>query len=571
MAPKWIPRFDVAIERMREELGSRQAEIRVAEALNEQLPKEVWVLPNLRFIKDKPDRASKSLEIDFLIVWQGRGFIVIEVKGGAVRFNADTQSWGVSRGGRCHEYERSPCRQIEGARTDFCDLILRNVLPLGMNVRDCVESLLVFPDIDVAALRTDSGAAAANVDDWPTRKIVGRRDMNQLGRKIADLLGLTPRAFADVVARLRSSVMAEPSPTHILAQADSALSKATEMQLERIRTFKDNAYVLLSGPAGTGKTIIGLSLVQAWAASGREAFFISANAHLIDGLLHDKRFAAVTSRVLTIAQFVAHHTGGSATMNDEQQLEALVGEDRDPRTGALDYCVVIDEAQDLNFALYEALVSMISYERLWVLLDDRQMLEMRHERCLFEIECMKGAAFCVLESNCRNTKRIAEYVRRLVDIPREYVSPYLPEGEEEPRCIQVADDTSHDTQLGSLIKQYMSRGYPIDSMVVISCLADGPTAIRAKYCDARCVEKFGVAFEYGVIPSQKLRVVSCLDFRGLEAEVVIVCDVHGDEWSFRANYIAATRAKLLLTSIWVKPHGDGKECQPFAPKCDFDM
>ncbi|WP_293681286.1 NERD domain-containing protein, partial [Thiolapillus sp.] len=70
----------------------------VARALLEQLPNHVIVYHSYPWLRpDRNDRSKKTTlkegEADFLILWPELGLLVLEVKGGEIRYDSDGRRW----------------------------------------------------------------------------------------------------------------------------------------------------------------------------------------------------------------------------------------------------------------------------------------------------------------------------------------------------------------------------------------------------------------------------------------------------------------------------------------------
>jgi|GEM_PF-4693696 len=571
MAPKWIPHFDFAIDEMAREHGRWNAEIRVAEALNEQLSKNVWVLPNLRYTVPKEDRASVSLEIDFLIVWKGKGFLILEVKGGEVLFDPNTKTWGTSKLA-CAESYRSPVKQVQNSRNDLCRM-LKRFFPNGTNSRNYVETALVFPGIESLA---GDKHHIERIDDYPVAKIIFRQDLQNIGAVLEKFLSgtskltqnLDPKIMGQIVSYFRPAAYGAINPKHILSKTKDAIDQVTDEQLDRIRAFNDNEFVLLSGPAGTGKTIMGLSMVDAWKKSGRDAYYVTKNPYLVEGLKNDVRFQDVKERILTLHEFVEVTTEKCLPDDRNSLLTALLGLENESRQ----FSVVLDEAQDITSDLYEHLVGLAPFERLWVLLDPHQVLTEKKPLDKYRIECMEHAARCEVGKNCRNVRKIAESVKALVNLPADYVWKNMARGQKAPVYIKVYSETEHDLALSEVLAEYSAKDYKESKITLISCLPGGREAVQQKYCSEDCEFTLGEeAFTYNAISESAPQVAWVNDFKGLESEIVIVADVRGTDSSFRASYMAATRAKIELTIITLATQSPKSIQSHLGSEIDFEI
>jgi hypothetical protein len=559
MPPIWIPSYDACIDNL-SALPNRSAEKRVAEALNMITSPDVWILHSLRYSKQREIGAAVNLEIDFLVVWKRKGFLILEVKGGRIDFDPVESKWWVNpKGQPRRQYRRSPVAQVEGQKNDLCSEILPGLLSKGLNPRNLVERVLVFPDVSRTDFKDARGQKPERVDDFELDFIADREQMETLALFVEQKLEpcanyvqqerISGKVFEDVVNFLRSPVRAEIPPQHILEHAESGIKAATDEQKEHLSHVMGAHSLVMEGPAGTAKTVLGLSAVLTWAENGAAAYYITANKYLVEGLRKDSRYSVARDRILSIREFLEMALGQSHLEDND---DALVGALSEWEFTSKGYCIVIDEVQDLNEDLYESLVSLLPCEKLWVLRDNRQSLERRNDLRRYDLGFLSGSTPYSLTKNCRNTRKIAEHIKKNVRLPEGYVNNLLDLGDRDPDEILVESQEKQDQKLLQVIKESEKEGHPRESIVVLSCLPEGGGAVRTKYCSPRGPATFNAMFSYGGEDRSKVAIFHALDFRGLESPFVIVTDIHDQEAIFRANYLSGSRAKFRLVLIRVE-------------------
>ena len=561
MTPKWIPTFEKTLDNLGS-LEKRSAERRVAEALNKIVSPDVCIFHSLRYSIARDNAASTNLEIDFLVVWKNRGFLILEVKGGRIDFNADDGDWYLTPRNQPRRIRtRSPVKQVEGQKNDFCNCIIPNCnFPRNKNARSIVERVLVFPDVNLSDFKDSNGRKPERIDDFDIKDIADSEILKTLADFVEKKLepctryaaqhGITKIFFNDVINYLRPSIQVEVPLKHIFENAESRIEAATNEQKEHLSHVMGARWLLMDGPAGSAKTVLGLSAILAWITSGINAYYITANKYLIAGLRKDKRYIQVKDQILSIHEFLEMVFNKKIVETDEAMTDALTGWDL-PNKG---FSVVLDEAQDLDEDLYESLVSFLPYERLWVLHDNRQSLEstQKIDTRRYDFGPLSYATPYSLKKNCRNTLQIAKHIKINVGLPDEYVNNQLPLGDRAPDEIMVASLDEQDSKLCEILKQGAKEGIARENMVAISCHAGKREAVRDKYCSSQGAMKFGDLFSYGGEDANKIAIYHTLDFRGLEAPFVVVTDIQDQESIFRANYLAGSRAKVRLTLIRLK-------------------
>jgi hypothetical protein len=558
MPPTWIPNFERTIENLNA-LPNHGAEKSVAEALNKISNPDVWVLHSLRYAIQREIGAAVNLEIDFLVVWRNRGFLILEVKGGRIDFDPKEAKWWLSPHNQPRrQYGRSPVKQVEGQKNDLCTEILPRFISREVNARSLVERVLVFPDVNMSGFKDGNGGRPRRVDDFEVESIVDRAQLATLAsiveRKLEPCanyvrqLRIPGNVFENVVSFLRPPVRAEVPPQHILERAESGIRAATDEQKEHLNHVMGARWLLMEGPAGTAKTVLGLSAVLNWAENGASAYYVTANKYLVEGLRNDPRYAQVRGRIQSIREFLVFALDHTIVEGDE----GLVGALSNWEFVNKGFSIVIDEVQDLSEELYECLVSLLPCERIWVLRDNRQSLERKNDERRYDLGPLKNAMPYSLTKNCRNTRQIAEYIKKNVRLPNGYVNDLLKFGIREPEEIFVASLIEQDTMVLQTIRQSVKAGHKQATIVVLSCLSDGPDAVRRKYCSQNGKATFCDMFSYGGKDPSKVAIFHALDFRGLESPLVVVTDVQDQESIFRASYLSGSRAKFMLVLIRVE-------------------
>lgn len=558
MPPTWIPSYEVTMERLS---ASKKfdAEKRVAEALNKITSSDVTILHSVEYSVHKKVGAAVNLEKDFLVVWKHRGFLILEVKGGPAEYDAIENKWWITRKNHPRkEYSRSPVAQVNGQKTDLCNETLSRLLSSKLNPRSIVERVLVFPDVSRSDFKDQHGHRAKIIDGFEIEDIADSDSMQLLADFVEKKLENTERyvlkhdihgkLFEDTINYLRPSVRAEVSPQHILEHTASQIEEATNEQKEHLKHVMGARWLLMDGPAGSAKTVLGLSAVLSWGQSGANAYYITENKYLVAGLRGDLRYSQVKDQILSIHDFLEQLLGVKIEDSDDALYNALM-EWEIPDKGI---CLVIDEVQDLSEKLYEALVKLLPCERLWVLRDNRQSLEWENDGRCYNLGPLSDATPYSLTKNCRNVRQIAEHIVRYVGLPNDYINDFLPLGDRLPDVIMVSSLDEQNQELLKALKQALKDGYAQENIVVISCHSGGSSAVREKYCSFSGRNTWREKFSYGGKDSSKVAIYYSLDFRGLESPFVIVTDIQDQESIFRANYLAGSRAKFRLVLIRVK-------------------
>ncbi len=122
------------------------AERRLFEAFRDQLDADYIVFHHVNWHGRDDEGRPRDGEADFVIAHPARGILVVEVKGGAIRYNRGSQTWwSTGRNGARHQLKRSPIEQAVESQHRLLEE-LRQMRGLE-NVRLIGGHAVAFPDI----------------------------------------------------------------------------------------------------------------------------------------------------------------------------------------------------------------------------------------------------------------------------------------------------------------------------------------------------------------------------------------------------------------------------------------
>lgn len=542
-----------------------KAEAKFYRACREQLPNDVLVIHSITWIyRDDHDRLREG-EADFTIVSPRAGILAVEVKGGGVSYDATSGEWfSVDRFRKQHPI-KDPFRQASNERHAIKDQLAGS--PLWRRWRGRRATLahaVMLPDIHDARPLVSS-----------ERKIefIGVDiDMIDLGAWVSkafrfwssnddDVLGTQGVGLVEDI--LCSSVEVLPALRSYLDDSEKTLLRLTNDQARILRTIGGRKRAVISGGAGTGKTLIAVEKARRLASDGQQVLLLCYNRPLADAIssvtsskeitvlsyhqLCDMRIAStfkVHGRDLRREAEEAYPGNSTKHMYEVQMPFALAlsNEILDEKYDSL----VIDEAQDFSddywFSIEELLRDPV-HGSLYIFIDENQSIYQKH------------ANLPVLDDpyhltvNCRNTAQIhrAGYVY--------YSGEQVDEPDLSGQEIEhVAGETDAD-QAASIVKlvgQLLGASVPPESIVVL--LAKQPKSYLCELLQAHKLPG-GVAWGIGS-PSRKgsVFVETVGRFKGLESQVVVLW--LGDEFVDGAHwetvYVGITRAKSLLYIVGSK-------------------
>lgn len=255
---------------------NRSAEIRVYELLREQLPDRFACYYSRPWHRFTPDGAEQDGEADFVIAHADLGLLIIEVKGGRVSCRAGDGQWiSVDRHGIAYEI-KNPIEQAKRSKYRFIELL--------KNSRDWRPRK--FPAFHSAMLPDSSRPQNALGADAPLELFAFGNDLGVLRLWIEQRMrgdgegSLGPDGMDALHRLLATKFELRPHLARSISDDLRQIERLTAEQSWIIDSLEENSQMAVSGPAGTGKTVLALEKAMRSAAGGKRTLFTCYNAAL---------------------------------------------------------------------------------------------------------------------------------------------------------------------------------------------------------------------------------------------------------------------------------------------------
>lgn len=540
-------------------------ERRVAEALCAQLPRKVVVFHSYPWLRperdlDRPGARNvlREGEADFVVLHPRYGILVVEVKGGQMRYSPETQRW--DRLGGQHAV-KDPFDQAERNLHALEEQLLQRSFGEYPRLPFSRARCVVFPHCEYQG--TMPPGAHQSI-------LFGASDLAKLGEKIENLFKLQPfvppqelseNVLDGLMRGLTSTFKLVPALWVEIEDQEKHIFRFTEDQLNILKVLNTHRRAAIQGVAGSGKTILAIAKARSFADEGKRVLFVCFNELLAEWLrsqLPSEYKGSVTIRNYhkLCREWVKDAGMRWPFFSDEKELfqkEAprLLEQAIDLLQDRCFDAVVVDEGQDFQPAWWdtiELLNQRPTEGDLYVFFDPDQQI---FNNALMAMPDL-GAPF-ILPVNCRNTERIASRCGAILG--REIlVNPGTPAGrtpkfvvaptrEEQVKAVnaQVAEWTSNTGKLRPDQIAVVTRGKIEKSSV----------AKERSFAGISTVENLE-SWKNG----EGLLVASLYRFKGLEADALILVDVvtpdpEAPASGFRTEhfYVGCSRAKHLLTIV----------------------
>jgi hypothetical protein len=502
-------------------------------------------------------------ETDFVVL-STRGIFVIEVKGGYVSCQDGFWKYEDPLTGRFYTKREGPFAQAQGALHALLDAVQR-APALG---RLLVGSGVIMPNCTFTA-------EGAEIE--PRVLLDARRFHEPLSRFIGALAthwegvyrsryGHVPRAPTPAQIReLRQTLRPDAESTPALATLFNGLDEhmlwLTDQQVRAARGLENNPRSIVTGRAGTGKTVVAIDRARRLAAAGqrvrylcfnqllarhvREALASDPNAERID-VAHLHGLMAGTIADAGLSARVQTGEMDNAELFSRIYPEVFVDAALGHGLPAVD-ALVVDEAQDLltipNLdAMDLMLVGGLRDGRWAFFMDPLQNIYGKAAEDAMDVLQAAGFASYTLTENCRNTREVAVQCSIIsgVDVALEGAATGP-----SCDCIYYRDPADFQKRLESELTRLLRSGVSARDIIILS------TRRKAASLVAAVTAPGGVPLHdlaEGPGPASALHFSTMHGFKGLERRVVLAVDLEdiGADEAALLHYAGLSRATTLL-------------------------
>jgi Holliday junction resolvase-like predicted endonuclease len=502
-------------------------------------------------------------EIDFVVI-STEGILCIEVKGGIV-YREDGLWHFVNRYGRNNVKNQGPFMQAEGnmqslrqylrKRLDKKDPLVRCQYACCVMTPDCRLNA-IGPDV-IPEVLFDSDSDENELGDFFDSSFQYWSD--ELESKHGFRGGLLSQGdVSRAVDLLRGDFRFVPSISSIINRINRQLTSLTDEQYLLLENLDVNERLMVSGAAGTGKTLMAIEQCRRETAAGLKVLYLCFN-HMIAAYV--RRLTDAEGNpwdVYTLHSIMKMMVGkmDSATISSEifvSELPEHFIEHMSSETEWKPYdVVIIDEGQDLMNKRYMECIDKLVLGGIengrWTIFYDPQQNLFQTDAEFNEVQqkLVNISAGFRLSINCRNTKQIAFANQAISNfrqgriLKAEGIVPtyncYKTLIEERDKIIDV-------------IRSLRTQGVRLKDMVLLSPYAH----TNSKSCLYGMEFPQDIGFlRYNEQPEKAhgpyLNAYTIQSFKGMEADVVLLIDIDEFQDTDRRllNYVAISRARAML-------------------------
>jgi hypothetical protein len=521
------------------------AERRLYEGFLEQLNESFVVYHSVDWVLWRAGRPEQG-EADFVLTHPVHGVLVLETKGGAISYDPRSRVWTQSGNTGSHRLGEDPFHQ---ARDEMYSLI--EILKAQPGWEKWMPSYgygVAFPD---GAYSSDAHPGA------PATLAIDRDDLDRLAERADELMRswVHPgRAFGaegmDAVARALGLRVEIRTPLKLqFGEEDRRIIELTGDQAYARAVVLHRHRAGVTGPAGSGKTILATEIARHEAESGKRTLLTCFNRRLGEHLqastegtpnLHVAHFHALCTELAREANIPLNEPEGP---EDRRWFEhTLPGalEEAARALGPRFDAIVVDEAQDFRSWWWPALLATHvdpDHGTLYLFADDSQNLYGGDELPVSPEEIEPP-----LPNNLRNTRAIHEFVSVFFDAGS--AGPGTSKGPpgREVEVLEYDNEAELDRLLEVVLTNLTEQErIPLEDIVVLSPGGRDKSRLWAR-------RAFGPFRLSDHVEAETVLWSSVHAFKGLERPVVILAEIGDGHQEDVASYLraGATRARNHL-------------------------
>jgi len=500
-------------------------------------------------------------EIDFVIICS-EGILCVEVKGGDVDIDDKDSYWVFkNRYGKSVKKSTGPFQQAQGNMQSLRYYLIKRLGSQSPIVRSQFACCVIMPDC--VFKRNGIGITRDILFDksfkWDLFDIINK-SFHYWRERCKNLHGftggkLTEEEIIQTAELLRGDFRFVPSMKETINGVYQELCALTDEQYEVLEALGDNERILVSGMAGTGKTLLAAEQCRRAFWSGKSVLYLCYNHNIAQYVKSRFEKESIDINVSTLHAFMMNVCGEVWSPDKNSEYFNIVLPDL--FLSQKDVCkkfdmVVVDEGQDLLKDRYLSCLDVLIKGGLeggcWSIFFDpnQNLFNTQSELDNILLQLRNVAASYILTVNCRNTKQIANANTLITNIPQASKIKASGPNVEYYKYSSLSEEFS---LLVKLLVNLKADGIIGQDVVLMSAYS-----IENPRC---CLFQRELPSEVGKIKADgyiwqakknELRFSTISGFKGLEAKIVILLDVDAfaDEQRRLMNYVAVSRACAAL-------------------------
>jgi len=541
---------------------SVKSERDVAKYLVELLPDDCIIYHSYPWLRtdrnDKGNTTIKEGETDFVVIIPSHGLLVLEVKGGEIKYDSETRQWNrVLSGGRLKEIQ-DPFEQARRNTHFLENEIKRKGYNGASSLPFSYGYAAVFPDCEYSG-DTPAGTSPSIVLSASDLQYIDRRiklALTQWTRRDQPI----PLSREDTIKIQRSispSFNLLPILFRKIEDQEEKLFRLTNDQKMLLDFLDQRKRACINGVAGSGKTMLAQAQAEKFADAGMKTLLVCYNKTLAKWLTDSISPEYSESIIVKHFHGLCHDWCKKAGIpfnppfNNEDEFwqesaPDLLIEAIDLIDDRFD-AVIVDEGQDFHSDWWmplELINSDGDEGAMYLFFDPNQNLYLDQDSSLPAL----GTPL-KLPVNCRNTQLIAGLCSNIIDkdIPTKSDAPIG----DEPVVVKLDNNYEVQKRIERYVDEWVKQGKLKSNQVAILCPYK---LLNSSLSNVNKIKGIEITDDIEHWKKDKGILFSTVKgFKGLEADAILLIDIppvnEASLFKQADYYVACSRAKHLLVII----------------------
>lgn len=504
-------------------------------------------------------------EIDFVIICK-LGILCLEIKGGSVGRKDGIWEF-TDRNGNTNTKTEGPFEQVQGNMYTLINYLKDKFGAQSNIVKTQFANAVAFTDIDDFTLDDIEFEKQITIDGKRLENNAIEDIIKQIFQYYADKnkekyqyyrRQLVKNDLAILTRFLREDFGFTYSLSKEINDIEKQIIQLTEKQKEVFKEMDDNDRIIIKGSGGTGKTLILFEQAVRKAIQGKKVIVFCFNKLLAKQLniklKNENEEIQKNIEIWQIHSYMINQLKNERVNLEIQNNESFFKDDLPEKFLQYEHekfdVLIVDEAQDLlNYNYIDVLERMVKgglKDGIWYMaLDPSQNLYNKQFNEVIDYMKLEiRPTIKTLNENCRNTKQISyqnEIFTQIEQAKNEIING------KDVCYIKYTDDGTQREQIKKIVKQLKSENIKVNDIVILSKYKFEKGVFKGEnFLKNICNVKF--ADEYFDGTKEGITYSTIQGFKGLEAPIVILCDVDDleDRYHQLLNYVAISRSKELL-------------------------
>ncbi|MDZ8189974.1 MAG: nuclease-related domain-containing protein [Nostoc sp. ChiSLP02] len=457
-------------------------------------------------------------EADFIIIHPDKGILIVEAKGGEIRYDSVDKAWYQNQ----IRMKISPFEQARQIRYKFRDFLIKYS---EFSVQDfCIGQCVVFPDVDEVINGLPSEAPQEilllrpqikNVDSWISSvfnyyangKVI--RLGNNRTEKIVNLISPSSN-FKKYIA-------------NDIGEIKEEILKLTEQQFNILDYLYHHSKCIILGCAGSGKTQLAIEKARRLSQHNIRTLVICKSNNL---------------SLYLAASLQIEIQSGYCVVYSYEEIKAQNYKIKFEFTA-----IIVDEGQDFEYQEVNGLSKLIPDDGIfYIFQDSNQNISKNANK--FALAVIPN----VLDKNCRNTDKIFKYAEPFVSCTHPIKSSAIEGKNVVQRLYQ--DKSEIFRMLEEDVLNLVDKENVLPTQIVI--LTDMYPLVKSILSNYLYINRFHLKqYSFSNKDPNTLQWSNIGMYKGLESDVIIlffekIKTLIPSKWDIANKYIGATRAKSFL-------------------------